>query len=456
MEHSIFTISVENNTQEYILFNTLRGSLAVLDADAYDDYLNLADRRLDMLARAGFVVADAQSEIDLQRDRFNEDKNNRDTLSLCLAPTYRCNLACSFCYEREQSISGHMLPEVLEGIVAFVERAYQRDAFKRLSIIWYGGEPVLCLDVIERLSDRLIGFCTENEIGYAAEIISNATLIDADVAGRLAQCRITHALPTFAGGRDIHNRRRADKAGGDSFEMTKKGIESLHAAGIGSGIAVNVDKRSFNDYRSLRSWVHDCEGLTIFPAMIRDYLGNFDKGPFGDGEYDLFSREEFSWAVYGLHEEEGLTVDALRRLLSPIRNFCRGQLENYFVIDSRGDLYKCDGWMGYREHALGSVLEGAALSDSVTAPYNPMDDPLCCSCSLLPLCKGQCAWDRTLFQEGCHPFKYTIGEYIKAYRDCFGSSRGSVTVFVEPFDLEEFFAQPFTGDGLTLATYPDS
>ncbi len=456
MERSLFTIAVEHDTGEHILFNTLRGSLAVCDAEAYGDYLERAGMYADVFAQAGFVVADAQAEIDFMRDQFNKDKDNRDVLSLCLAPTYRCNLACSFCYEREQDIPGHMSQEVLEGIVAFVERVYRRNAFERLFITWYGGEPVLCLDVIEKLSDRLVGFCAKNEIGYAAEIISNATLVDAAVADRLAACRVTHALPTFAGCRDLHNCRRTDKAGGDSFEMTKKGIENLRAAGIVSGIAVNVDKRSIDDYRSLRSWVREREGLSIFPAMIRDYLGNFDKGQLEEGEYNLFSREEFSRVAYRLHEEDGFTADTLRGLLSPIRNFCRGQLENYFVIDSQGDVYKCDGWMGYGEHALGSVLEGAAMSGSVTAPYNPMDDTLCRMCSVLPLCKGQCAWDRALFEEGCHPFKYTIGEYVKAYRDCFGSSRGSVTVFVEPFDLEEFFAQPFTGDGLTLATYPDS
>lgn len=453
MDRSFYDVVVEGDQGEHIVFNTLRSSLAVLDEDAYRCYAQLAGDLLETLADAGILVDDAQKEVDDQREWFARDKADRNTLTLCLAPTYQCNFACPYCYEKGQNAPGRMSQDTIAGIAAFVERSFDRIGFERLFIQWYGGEPLLCLDIVESLSRQLMRFCTDRNLAYGAEVITNASLADEEAANTLAQCGITQAMPTLDGCEELHNQRRVCRSGGNSFELVSTGIENLLHAGIEANVAVGLDKRSVGDYRKLKSWAASRNGVEVFPTMVRDYLGCFGEGAFKEPEFDLFTREEFAWMAYELAKESGYGVEAIRSMLSPIRNFCRGQLESYFVIDAFGDAYKCDGRMGYREHSLFNVRDDFDIGAHVTAPYNPLDDPLCRTCRILPLCKGQCTWDRALLDDGCHPFKYTVEAYVGDYRNLFGRAEGAITIFAPPIDLDSFFSSPLKGDGLTLSGF---
>lgn len=453
MEASLFNVATKNEAGEWILFNTLRSSLAVLTENAYTDYLSASGPHASELQQAGFLVDDAQAEIDIQSHWFEVDKHDTRTLSLCLAPSYKCNLACAYCYEIAQDIPGKMSQEVVQGIIQFVQKVYERDGFEQLFITWYGGEPILCLDTIETLSAQFTSFCAQNKIKYGAEIISNATLIDDHTAQRLKDLHIIRAMPTLAGCAKNHDCRRVDKAGAGSFAQTTQGIEALRAAGIKVDISVTLDKNTLADYPALRDWAHGQEGLTIFPAVIQDYLQKPAANMPDTSHIDLLTRKEYAQAAYRFHTEDNYSPALIAGLLQPVRNFCRGQLENYFVIDALGDAYKCDGHMGYQEHRLFNVTDDIEASRLETAHYNPMQDPECRTCAILPLCKGQCSWDRALLEDGCHPIKYTIDRYLKDYRAFFGDSQGEVTLLVEPRDLDLFFAKPFNADGLSLANY---
>jgi len=52
--------------------------------------------------------------------------------------------------------------------------------------------------------------------------------------------------------------------------------------------------------------------------------------------------------------------------------------------------------------------------------FDPTRDERCSACELLPLCLGSCIWERELSGMPCHPFKTTIGDYLRLYRDCLG------------------------------------
>lgn len=454
MEHSFYTTELLGDTGEHILFNTLHGSLAVLDDEVYRQYCSCDGSHLSALASAGFVLEDAHTEVVLQHAWFERVKRDTDTLALCLAPSYSCNLACPHCYEKNQDIEGQMSEEVCAGIETFVKQIYERDHFSHLFISWYGGEPTLNLELIEELSDRLIAFSTTYGIHYGAEIITNATLIDDTIAKRLAACRIGQAMPTLAGAESLHNERRPSKGEGNSYQQTCQGIDRLRNAGIDVLLSLNMDKASYSDFQAMREWIAD-RGVQAMPTMINDYLGDLASKTCTSCEFELFTREEFSSVLYDWGKAEGYSAETLRELLSPIQNYCRGQLENYFTIDARGDVYKCDGRMGYPEYSLFNIRDLPDIPKSNTAHYNPMDDPLCATCLVLPLCKGQCAWERDLLDDGCHPLKYTLTDYLLDYRNCFGAADEPFTLLVPPRNLENYFSNPNLGSGLTASYFAE-
>ncbi len=458
MELSPFNVVVENGADEYLVFNTLRSSLVVLSADAYSDLEAGGKQFSEAFLNAGIMTHNAQADYDLQRKQFDKDVRSKDLLALCIAPSYDCNLACTYCYEKNQSISGAMTPEILDRIFWFVGEIYQRDHFKYLHVQWYGGEPVISIDTIESLSAKLIAFCDARGIAYGAELISNTTLIDQEKAVRLAASRVTTTMAALAGCKQLHDCRRPKRGGQGSFDEAVQGILNLRDAGVQVNVTVNMDKKTLDDYRSLRKRFAG-EGVAVTPTPIQDYTDDLSanahiaKSENESTNLDVYTREEYSWLTYELFKEEGYNAQSLKRSLGVIRNFCRGQLENYFVIDAPGDVYKCDGRMGYKEYALFNINDDIDVETLSTINYNPFDDQLCKTCAILPICKGQCAWDRATQEDGSHPLLYTIHAYIKDYRSCFEDVEKPVSVLVEPTNLDQLYANPVIGDGLTFAIY---
>jgi uncharacterized protein len=446
MAASRYNVIVKDAPDETIIFNTLTGALAVLDAQAYATYQTGAGELLGILEDNGFLVAADTDELELQRLNFEHDRFDRSWLALSIAPTLACNYACPYCYQRDLSLNGRMSDEVITGIYTLVEKYYQRDQFKDFSVQWYGGEPALCLDIIEKMSAHFMEFCAARGIAYEASILTNGSLIDADAARRLAASRVTHAMTTVDGCRELHNRRRIARNGEDSFSMTLGGALACKQAGIDVSVAMNLDKQSLSDYHILRRQFDDQDKFDIFPSLMKDYRGDFGCAGFSAPKFDLYTREEYAHIIHDLFLETPYTADVLQRMLAPVRNFCRGQLENYLVIDGNGDIFKCEGWISRVEHRVANVLDDQDLSGSVTTSLNPMDDALCRDCRVLPLCKGQCAWDRSVLENACHVIKFTIEDYVADYRNCFGEAAEPVSVFVAPVPAEEFFARDFCPD----------
>ena len=51
---------------------------------------------------------------------------------------------------------------------------------------------------------------------------------------------------------------------------------------------------------------------------------------------------------------------------------------------------------------------------------------------LLPVCQGNCIWERICNGMPCHPLKTTIDGYLKLYRACFGEFEGPFVLLAPP------------------------
>jgi uncharacterized protein len=66
--------------------------------------------------------------------------------------TEQCNFRCTYCYENFEK--GKMSDDVIEGVIKYVEK--RGPQLKNLNVHWFGGEPLLALDVIEKLSNQML------------------------------------------------------------------------------------------------------------------------------------------------------------------------------------------------------------------------------------------------------------------------------------------------------------
>jgi uncharacterized protein len=453
MEKSRYNIAVKEGN-EYIVFNSLNSSLALMSEEAYDLYernmLEEGSSNLQKMVNSGFLLNDEKYELNIQEKCFEEDQRNHDLLTICIVPTYACNYQCPYCYERKGDYLGSMSSEVQEAFISFVKNVYESRPYKELAIQWFGGEPTLCMDIIEQISRQLVCFCEDKNIKYSASMLSNAGLITKEVASVLKSCKINTVRPTMDGLGDLHRARRKAKGEIDSYEATLTGMRNLRDAGINVTPSMNMDWRSIDDFRILRKKLYEEEGLLLTPSQLKDYNHDFgcNSCAFSCGDFNLFSREEYSNVLFDLFEETPYTADVLKEMLSPTRVFCHGQTENYFVIDMFGDVYKCDGQVGDKEHCYFNILDEYDLSTSFfTLGEVPTKDEKCSKCAVMPICKGGCACDRQEFDEACHTMKYTIEKYLSAYRKCFGLRKEDIDILVKPINVEKFHSASYDGEG---------
>lgn len=411
--------------------NTRSGGVYLVD-EAADAFLQGASGRegvdLGALVSCGLAVLDRDGELaDLRHDY--EQARDDDSLALTIAPTVACNLRCSYCFETEHPNRVQTSAEA-DAIVRLVRREFASRDVSRLDVTWFGGEPLLHLAGIERLSRDLIRASTFAGVPYAATIVTNGTRLDRATAGRLRSWRVLRAQITLDGGQRTHDRLRVDAAGRGTYDRVVAGI----VASVG---LLEIDLRVHADRRTARS----------IPAMIDDLAGRdlqrvhlgfarieppgvfTDAGPV-DNRF-LTGREFASMEVEWLEQARRAGFAVRRPIATGEPTLpCMAVSSRHMAIEPGGRVHRC-----YADVA-GDRLDGVLEADGSLLlhdderrwhDYLPFDLG-CADCAVLPLCMGGCPkarvdgalrpsfdhTDRSTFKERhvCHPRRFNLADLL--------------------------------------------
>lgn len=214
----------------YLAYNSRSNALAVItksDFEKYDDYVKfgkqIEDEELVKSLKEGFfLIDDNVDELKILRFEMYRDRMDENTLTLTIAPTSNCNFRCIYCYEKESIRNKSMTKETEDAIVNFIEQL--KDDISSLSIAWYGGEPLMRFDIIERLSKKIIRLCKENDIKYFSSIVTNGYLLNEEMAKKIKDCNISKIQITIDGPQEIHDKRRILANGDGTFEKILNNI----------------------------------------------------------------------------------------------------------------------------------------------------------------------------------------------------------------------------------------
>ena len=157
-----------------IAFNGMTCSLAKMTPGDYekfqlgreDGFCCLDETLTEQLMHGRFIIEDDCDEINILKHNLLQSRYATNTFNLTIAPTLGCNFNCIYCYEIDHSDHSKMSQDVQDRIVNMVKYQITSNGVRRFSIIWYGGEPLLALDVIESLTERLYALCQENNVTY--------------------------------------------------------------------------------------------------------------------------------------------------------------------------------------------------------------------------------------------------------------------------------------------------
>lgn len=178
--------------EDKFIFNSLTCAFAKLDDEFEENFkrvLNgeeIESELLNDMKNSGVIVEDCFDELEYLKMKHFSGKFGGSHLGITIAPTMMCNFACPYCYENPKPLL--MKDEVMDAIVERVKKA--SEAKRSVSIVWYGGEPLLAKNIIWNLSERMMAVCKENGVDYKARMISNGYLVDDQVIENMIAYKI--------------------------------------------------------------------------------------------------------------------------------------------------------------------------------------------------------------------------------------------------------------------------
>jgi uncharacterized protein len=350
--------------------------------------------------------------------RFLDDLNaaNR-SLRYIVVLNLDCNLACRYCFEGTRKGRHYLSDDVESQFVEFVQRSNweNKDA---LGITFYGGEPLLSIDRIVSISNRLRALCADRGLTYSFSLVTNGTLLTPAAVDRLAPLGLTSAKVTLDGPPEVHDSSRPFTSGAGSFEAIVRNITRV-CDRISVQIGGNYTERNYRDFPRLLDHLRD-RGLTPdrVPVVKFDPVVNessrFRLPDFHDG-CDSLNEPWLMEATVLLREavlERGYRPPAMAA--SP----CIMALDASLVVHYDGSLYTCPGLIGRTECSVGDVARGAGGCRRCFG-IEDWKNETCLACAYLPLCFGGCRYaklvkDGTMRGIACRKrfFDRTLGRLV--------------------------------------------
>lgn len=414
----------ENNA---IIFNARTLAIAQFEQNEFNEVLEALNkpdgnkRKTELykfLIKNAFLLPAKTDELKILQRLLNRGRNDKNHLSIVIAPTLGCNFNCAYCFEGTHSRAkmGAMSLETQDKIVDFINDNFKKHIPKTFNVTWFGGEPLLAVPVIQKLSERFIKMCSEYNVRYNAILVSNGYNLRPDIVDSFCKLKIKLIQITIDGPAKIHDQRRILKNGGKTYERIIENIKYA-APRIPIVLRVNVDADNQNVLKDL---IDDLKQRSIYD-LVSINLGHVTKNQENNSKYaNVINKEHFAGIdntfVQNLknNKTEKTTLPDLRF------HYCGADHKNTFMIGPNGESYACTENFGNESSTIGSINANPKANKKYIKNYlkfDPTKHPKCKNCKLLPLCMGGCAMQRLANngEPSCDEHKLNIKNTIVSF-----------------------------------------
>lgn len=416
---SKYNVLFNRDSKKY-LWNTLSGAVIALDDDGVA-YLNSFNEGVDnepyfkALIQNGCIVDERYDELgrvlyDAKAALLDESPVG---MHYTIAPGLGCNYNCPYCFEKGRTAHTGMTREIQEQVCAFIITSAERNHnLKHLDIRWFGGEPLLYMDAIVYISERLMDYCESRKIIYTAGIVTNGRYLSTENAGTLRRLNVNYVQLSIDGMREAYALGKGTVP--EDFDAT---IDNLtkSAAILPITVRINVSE-NIHEAITLTYYLLRERGLDgkikVYIAHIRDYSEKDIRkkreshGRFLDNErryFDMFGEN-------GKYHQESLALIKPKRRSTPCLTICRAN----YCIGPKGELYRCEHYFGRTEHVVGTIHSGCFYSSDDTRYLHHTYPTKCMSCQMFPVCAGGCMNDVKNNETAmcCEKFKERLIDYL--------------------------------------------
>jgi uncharacterized protein len=401
MRPSNYNIVTEDpDRSELIIFNCLYGSTASVKADWKVEASAILSGRVGSdsamtreFARLGFLVEDDVDELGLLIARKNAGIKDGNRLEVIVMPNMDCNFACPYCYETHDH-RNRMDPVVKGSLMKWLGNMIPRH--KVILLQWFGGEPLLSLNEICEVTRHVRSVCDTKGVVLRCNITTNGYLLSKNAIKRLLETGIYSYQITVDGPPEVHDRTRLLRSGRGTFERIFSNIQLLARADSRVRISVRVNYNHQNIYSI-------SELLELFAVDIRPQLRVVFEPIFGSPELSATSNidpKEIARVIGECYRKaDGLGYSVQHGGLGVGRLvYCYAEREHQFIVNLRGDVFKCSVGDFKSESRIGRIDESGCFvrDDGNWNRWFGLDvfEKKCVDCTFLPLCMGGCRKER--------------------------------------------------------------
>lgn len=421
VKFSFYNFIVKDERRDkFIIYNSRTGAMALISQEQLDELTSFVQEGIDpeknKLAKqtltCGFIVPQKVDELFLIQSNIMLGRYNTTLLGLTIAPTMACNFRCPYCFESGFHTHGCMSEDVMRKVVNLVEKKMK--SIRSLHVSWFGGEPLLAMPVIEKLTDSFHKLCEENNVTYSASIVTNGYYYTKENAEKLKKYSVKSVQITIDGPQKIHDSRRFLADGSPTFAVIMQNLIESHGI-LPVSLRINADMDNIDAVNHVVEFVkannlYNSVYLYLAPVISHDNAVTYDSDT-------CMSEEAFSLQNLKFLQDNDLPAMYLYPRI--VRNYCTADLFNSYVIDDKGNVTKCWEEIGNSRCFIGKLTsEGFEMTDTDSIfrklSFNPIYDAECRECKLLPVCAGGCPKLRGEGRPQCHPLKGCLEEYLKA------------------------------------------
>ena len=334
-----------------VIFNSKTGPYGIKRVDSehqtiIENYLSnpnavsTHDEIYTKLINYGFLVPAELDEKQI-REYYQSLFLTNPRLYLVIHTSRDCNFRCTYCYmdfKNENIYEG-----TKQGIVNFISKNIQH--YKSVHISWFGGEPLLGIDAIKEISEKVMAICVKAKKPYSASITTNGYLLTPSNIDTLIKSKVLNFFITIDGIKQQHDTQRVLNTGEGTFDTIIDNLlyikNNVKTRALNITIRSNMTKQHLDNLSDYYSFYDQTFGedsrFTLYAKAVGDYGGTRVKNlqpNILNGMHNIFDnlsrlngKIKFMWNINDLN---------IGSSACPSREY------NKFTIGCDGSVHKCD------------------------------------------------------------------------------------------------------------------
>ncbi len=444
MHLSKYLTSFELDTDQALLLSALTGAVDIAPVSLVralkESPEAIEGDTLAQLVRRGYLLSSPEEESRRLKETAAmalDLRKRSKPKEICICPTFNCNLACTYCFERDATAKPEVLgDEQIDAMFTAVDKVAEEEQHPPMLQL-FGGEPLM--PGTHHAVERILSQAKARGLKTGAVTNGVSILHFAELLRRFAS-ELTAFQITIDGPPEIHNQRRKRPgiSSRGTFDDMTKGIDFLLGEGMKVAVRVNVDRHNISSLVQLAEIIVDrgWHGRENFKSSVAPVQTHCD-----DTTYPHYMREdELVRELTELFElnpgmDDVLGFDGyrlVRRIASalgmggagyagPNFHYCEACLLEVYVFGADGYIYPCSEAITRPDLAIGRFWPKPETYESRMAQWqdrSALSIDKCLNCSIVSFCAGGCPYaalnaNGDVNEPVCGDARKVLDEYVR-------------------------------------------